>query len=385
MLQIQCVSSRAQVRPGEGLAWLWRAWAGLLLLLCLPAGAAEREVRFDTLSKIRASVPAKAVGDTLDLRLTRAATCILPLAGVRTLRFVCEVEGYLELECTAIPATADKSFRPPQAYTEGTRLVPGVNRCAFDLRRSPHWQSDSLVLLSLEGTGTVRLRDLKADFLEPEADAQRERARAMFWAPLRLGHTTINLLPAVYCDPGRRYSWTLVWGCVTAGVLVLVALLGWLWRPLRGPRTLAYAALGCLLLYQGQWLCRFVPALHLRPLVSEEEKIRDHYFSQELGLLIRAARQHIPAEAKTIVAGQKTDWFGKQALAFNLAPRLCGYRRDRARPGCYRGLSRAYTPPVLQKEADYWISYYGDVPLPGAFTKVYELNPHVYIARRQVK
>jgi hypothetical protein len=112
--------------------------------------------------------------------------------------------------------------------------------------------------------------------------------------------------------------------------------------------------------------------------MSTNDRIRQNYPEPEFGEFAVKTRQLIPLSATVLIAGATGDWFSPQTLAFNLAPRRCAYAPD----GIHRFLGIGGFTSIAADEADYFVSYYGNSDAPAGFTRIYELHPCVYIARR---
>ncbi|MGD0093115.1 MAG: hypothetical protein ABSE73_24650, partial [Planctomycetota bacterium] len=304
------------------------------------------------------------------------AACVLPLPDAQTVEFDCETDGYFRLAWAARPEK-DPNWQPLAHLLPSMLLSKGVTHCVLDLRVCPGWSSATLPQLEFRGCGTVKLRDLAVTRIPAGTDIAAARQWAQFWRPEEIRHTTINFLTPVYWDPVTGTSWTRVWGCAFCVFFVLYILASIFRRSLRRRELLALVCLAWVMGYEAQFLVRFCPMLNKAVFLSTEEKLRRYPLAPGLGELIVEARKTIPVTATVLISVQANEWFAPQALAFNLAPRRCGYtplENDR-----YAGMNRV--TEIARSEAEYFVSYLGTTAVPAGFEKIYAQGASVFIAR----
>lgn len=345
------------------------------VVFCFCAALEAREpIDFQTiLPRIQSSAPGGVVNGGLAFKVEKSLVLILPLPAVQSIEFDAETDGYFTLHWLA-EANAPLS---PNMIPNMT-LLRGTTHCDLDMRICQNWSRESLPRLEIVGAGTLTLKNLAMTRIHPDTDIAATRATAQFWAPERIRGTTINFLTPVYWSSEGGYSWTFVWGCAFAVFFAIYAIVSISQKKLRKPSLVALSCLAWVLIYQLQFVIRFYPMLNKGVLVSNDDKLRNYPLSPGLGQLVVMAKEAIPENAQVIIDAKKDDW-SAQILCFNLAPRRCGYKL--IADDKLAGIMQANTISI--PEATYWVSYFGETPLPKEFEKVYSQSALLFVARRK--
>ncbi len=207
------------------------------------------------------------------------------------------------------------------------------------------------------------------------------RDEALRWAPLRIGHTTINYLGA----PVWQASTDLLLYEVLGGAFLVLAVggaLAWLvvrrrWRP---APFLAAVGVTLTLAGNGLFLARVWPVLALRPLADPATRLRENFhFRPELGALAALAQESIGLDESVGVQTWAEDWFAWETLCFHLAPRPC----VQVVPGASVFKGMPGTDELVADQIDVLVYLDAGVnPLPG-FSRHAALNSNAWVARRR--
>jgi hypothetical protein len=274
---------------------------------------------------------------------------------------------------------ATGSGEPPYRYE---RIPSGPGRLRLNLLETAHWSQRNFPYLLLEGAGHFTITGLRYLPSPPdEASARAALDRAVFFAPLAIGYTTINLLYVPWWSISdrtflyNRLGWAFV---VLSGLVALCYLLlrrGW--RPVK---SVALAALLVTAASDVFFLSKFVPAANLSVRLDPEARIRDNYmYAPKLGALTALARSTLRADERVGVRGLGRDWFAPEVLCFNLAPRRCVTIVPGERE--YTGLSQV--DHLRPEDLDAIVSIDADDPLPPEIAPVAEVSGNAFVARRR--
>jgi hypothetical protein len=236
--------------------------------------------------------------------------------------------------------------------------------------------------LFVEGTGTFVLTGLRArPAPDDPAAVERSRNEALRWAPLRIGHATINFLDASHWIASSDLLVTDLLG----GIFLAAAIGGTLayrawkrrWRP--GP-FVAGAAVAVALAGNAIFAVRAAPAVALAPSLDPALRLaawRD--FAAELGPLAALARGQVgPGESVGVLA-KRSDWFGWETLCFHLAPRRCvQVLPERPEHAGLQGVDR-----LRWEQIDVLLVFHPEAPLPPGWVPVAVLNRNSFVARRR--
>jgi hypothetical protein len=354
-------------------------WAALLLAVAPLPGA--REVPpLAIASQVGATSPMQVTAEGLAFDVDGWVAVFLPLAGAEAIQIDYRAAGNLLLTWGSADGTTTPSPHFPPWHHEP--LPPGTGRRTLELRTTNGWATDRVPYLYVEGTGTFVLTGLRArPAPEDPAAATRSRDDALRWAPIRVAHTTINLIePQVWLASRDLLATDILAGIFLAGALGgTLSFWAWKrrWRP--GP-FVAGAAVATLLLGNVAFAIRIWPALALRPQPDAGARLRENlHFNPELGALAALAREQIRPGERVGVITHKADWFAWESLCFHLAPRPCA----RMMPGSARIEGLQGLNPMRIEDLDVVVSFHGGAALPPGFRPVAALNRNAFLARRR--
>jgi len=365
---------------------LLAATAASLAFAAPPARAEApplREVPVQALAgAAKSNVPLAASGLGLEVPVETASILLLALQGAEELEMEYQASGILLLTFLTVDSSARSlpdHRGPPYRYV---RVPPGRGRLDLDLLSAPHWSRTGIPYLLLEGSGRFTITRLRYRPSPSDRASVREALdRAVFFAPLPIGYTTVNILEPPYWSYAEG---SFLYDRLGAAFLILagILILGYLLARRRSPPApaLALAALAVAapadLLFLGK-LARAAPlSVHLDP----EVRIRENYaYAPKLGALAALARATLRPDDRVAVEGHGPDWFAPEALCFNLAPRRC----VTIRPGEREYLGLAGVDRLRPDEIDAIVSIDADRPLPDGFSKVAEVSDNTYVARRR--
>jgi hypothetical protein len=329
------------------------------------------------------------VGATAPIRLTREGisfdvkewiALVLPLPGTAVLEVDYRVAGIVLLTWGSAEGTTIPVPHSPPWHHEV--LKPGPGRVTLEFRTTPMWEPDRVPLLYFEGTGSVVLTGLRVRQVAGGREAWiRERDDALRWAPIRIGHTTINLLD----PPTWKESENLLLFEVLGVAFLLLAAggaLGWLavrrrWTP---APFLAVAGVALALAGNAVLLVRAWPALALRPRFDTAERLRENFhLDPALGALTALARESIRPGERVGVQAAPSDWVSWETLCFHLAPRPCVQVLPKAI--AYAGLPGVER--LVADQLDVIVYVNAGAPLLPGFSAVASIGPGLYLARRR--
>ena len=354
-------------------------WATMLLAVAPLPGAREFQVR-ELASQIGATSPVRVTPEGMSVEVDGWVALFLPLAGAEILQIDYRSSGHVMLTWSS--GSGDSAPPPQSPPWHRQTLAPGEGRVTLDLRTTPLWSVNRIPVLFLKGTGTVLVTGLRA---RPAAQDPAERTRsldeALRWAPIRVGHTTINWIDSPVWSASRNLLWQDVLG-VAFVLLAVVGALLWRaarrgWRP--GP-AIALAAVAAALAGDLVFAVRAAPALSLLPALDPEARLRRWTaFDPELGPLAALARGAIGPKERVGVLTAPPDWFAWETLCFHLSPRPC----VRVIPGAPELSGLQGVDRLLPDQVDALIFFHGESPLPAGFTPVAVLDRNAFVARRR--
>jgi hypothetical protein len=305
---------------------------------------------------------------------------MLPAGGIEEMELEYRASGQLQL--TYGTTESPEGMKDPQIPWRYLPLPPGPGTVRLDLRTTPGWSPSRKPFLRLAGTGELTLTRGRARPV-PRGTAELKDGvdHAWRWAPVSLGHGTINLLDPPYWKVSEQkllfggLGWIFV-ALATAGAATL-ALVRRRWWP--GP-AVALAAVAVVGLGDGIFWARMLPPLDLRPTVDVEERIRDHYrFDPEVGPLAALARATLPPGDRVGIMVPAGAWFPWETLCFNLAPRRCVVLQAGAEDHAgLQGVDR-----LSLRDLDAIVTFHAGEPLPPGFAPVATLNRNALVARRR--
>jgi len=346
----------------------------LLSLGALSVASLEARSLRELAPQISSSLPySVTTEDELEIAVAGSAFLSLPLPGAVALSFECSTDGVFLLTWMSDQAKGG----PPWRYR---RLDAGTTSVRLDLMETEGWSTSSHPVLRWDGSGRVKIRALRVATASTDAaTAQAALDRARLWMRDSVSHSIINaLLPPVLSSEGPRYLPAFLGGAGLGVFLVLFLARRLRKRPLALEVPLALSALFMVFGYDAYFLVvRFSPMVQA-PLLDREQRIRrNHYFAPEVGELAALAAATLPAGARVGVLASDDDWFGPEALCFNLMPRAC-VRLGATSP--HQGLSGIVR---LETDAiDSIVAFNATTPLPPGFVRVAGINPQAFIARR---
>jgi len=354
-------------------------WAALLLAVAPLPGA--REVPpLAIASQVGATSPMQVTAEGIAFDVDGWVAVFLPLPGAEVIQVDYRATGNLMLTWGSADGTTTPSPHSPPWHHEP--LEPGTGRRTLELRTTAGWAADRVPYLFVEGTGSFVLTGLRARPAPDDAAAvDRSRDEALRWAPIRVAHTTINLIePQVWLASRDLLVTDLLGGIFLAGALG-GTLAFWAWkRRWRPAPFLAGSAVAVALAGNAIFAVRAAPAVALAPSLDPTVRLaawRD--FSPELGPLAALARGQVgPGEAVGVLA-KRSDWFGWETLCFHLAPRRCvQVLPERPEHAGLQGVDR-----LRWEQIDVLLVFHPEVPLPPGWVPVAVLNRNSFVARRR--
>jgi len=332
---------------------------------------------------------AAQIGSTSPLRLTPEGIGVdvdgwvglfLPLTGAEVLQIDYRSAGHVMLTWSS--ASGNSTPVPHSQPWHRQILAPGPGRVTLELRTTPLWSVERVPFLFLEGTGTVIVTGLRV-----RAAAQDPAVRtsafdeALRWAPIRVGHTTINFIDLPVWSASRNILLQDVLGIAFAVIAVAGALGWWVtkrrWRP--GP-AIALAAIAVVAAGNVLFAVRAAPALTLVPSLDTDARLRKWTsFDPELGPLAALARGAIGPTERVGVFAKPSDWFGWETLCFHLAPRPCVQVVSGSTE--YSGLHGV--DRLRPDQIDALIFFHAEAPLPPGFVPSVVLDKNAFVARRR--
>ena len=358
---------------------LGRLWAAMLLAVAPLPGARELPVR-ELAGRIGATSPVRLTTEGWSVDVDGWVALFLPVPGAEIIQIDYRSSGFVMLTWSS--GRGDSAPPPHSPPWHRQTLSPGPGRVTLDLRTTPLWSVDRVPFLFLEGTGTVVVTGLRA---RPAAQDPAERTRsldeALRWAPIRVGHTTVNWIDSPVWGASRNLLLQDALGIAFALLAVAGALL-WraarrAWRP--GP-AIALAAVVAALAGNLVFAVRAAPALSLVPALDAESRLRQWTaFDAELGPLAALARGAIGPKERVGVLTAPPDWFGWETLCFHLAPRPC----VRVLPGAPEFYGLQGVDRLRPDQIDALIFFHGESPLPAGFSPAAVLDRNAFVARRR--
>jgi hypothetical protein len=361
-------------RRDSGRGAFARSGGGLLpvALLALAAGCAgSSHSGFEEL-------PLPPGGTTV--RVDSPKAVVFPLTGIEEMEIEYRASGHLHLTyATADGPEAAGGWQIPWRYLP---LRAGTGTLRLDFRTTQGWLPTRAPFLRIAGTGEFVVTRVRARHSgRNQQESMESLDRAWRWAPVSVGHYSINLLDLSYWEATRgtllfeRLGWVFL--ALVAGGSAAVALFRRRWWP--GP-AVALAAVVTMGLGNVVFLARLVPALDLHPPPGVEERIRDNYrFDAEIGPLAALARATLLPGDRVAVMAPPDAWFQWETLCFNLAPRRCVFLH----PGAEEHTGLQGIDRLALRDVDAIVTFHPGAPLPPGFAPVAILNPNALVARRR--
>ncbi len=351
------------------------------MLLAAAPLPAMREIPIRSIaSQVGTTAPTRLTPEGLAFDVKEWAAVFLPLPGTAVLEVDYRVTGIVLLTWGSAEGTSVPAPHSPPWHHQA--LQPGPGRITLDLRTTSMWTPDRVPFLYFEGTGSVVLTGLRSLSAPASREAwTRDRDEALRWAPIRIGHTTINFL-----DPPawRESDGTLLYEVLGIAFLLLAAGGSVAWLALRRRWVpapfLAVPAVALALAGNLVFLVRAWPALALRPRVDTAERLRENFhLDPALGALAALARESIrPGERVGVQAGAG-DWVSWEAICFHVAPSPCVHVTPRAI--VFEGLPGVER--LVADQLDVVVYANADAPLLPGFSTVASIGPALFVARRR--
>ena len=329
---------------------------------------------------VGATAPTRLTPEGLSFDVMEPVALFLPLPGAEVLELDYRVRGIVLLTWGSADGAFTPSTRAPPWHHEV--LKPGVGRMTLDFRTTRDWGPDAFPFLAFEGTGGVVLTGLRT--LTPQGGREgsiRRRDEAIRFAPLRIGHTTINWIEPSHWSASRDLLLFEVLG-VAFVLLAVGGPLAWLalrrrWIP---APFLAVAGVALALAGNAVFLVRAWPALALRPRTDAGERLRENlHFAPALGALTALARESIGPGERVGVQAKPNDWFAWETVCFHLAPRPC----VRVVPTAIAHEGLPGVERLVTDQLDVVVYLDAGAPLLAGFTSVASVGPGAFVARRR--
>jgi hypothetical protein len=351
----------------------------MLLAVAPLSGAREVSLR-EIAAQIGSTKPLRLTPEGIGVDVDGRVGIFLPLTGAEALQIDFRSAGFVMLTWSS--GSGNTTPAPHAQPWHRQVLAPGPGRVTLELRTTPLWSVDRVPFLFLEGTGTVIVTGLRArSAAQGTAERTRSFDEAQRWAPIRVGHTTINFIDVPFWIASRNVLLLDVLG-VAFALLAVVGALGWWvtkrrWRP--GP-AIALAAIAAVAAGNVVFAVRAAPGLTLVPSLDPDARLRKWTdFDPELGPLAAMARGAIGPEERVGVFARKSDWFGWETLCFHLAPRPC-VQVVSGSPE-YSGLQGV--DRLRPDQIDALVFFHAEAPLPPGFVPSVVLDKNAFVARRR--
>ena len=354
-------------------------WAAMLLAAA-PIPAMQEIPLRAIADQLAATGPTRLTPEGLAFDVQENFAILLPLAGMESLQVDYRATGNLLLSWGS--GEGERIPSPSLAPWHHLVLVPGNGRATLDFRTTPRWSAERVPFLFLQGTGSVVLTGLRARPAPEGREAWIQgRDEALRWAPLRIGHTTINHLdPPTWKASDGVFLFDLLG--IAFVVLALGGSLAWLalrrrWRP---APFLAAAGIAAALAGNVVVLVRAWPALALRPVTDPGARLRENFhMDPELGALAAVARESVRPDERVGIQTKASDWFAWETLCFHLAPRRCV--RVVPEAVSFEGLSGSGR--LTADQLDVVIFLHAGVPLLPGFSPAETVTREAFVARRR--
>ena len=350
----------------------------LLAVAPLP-GASDVSLR-EFAARSGSTSPLRLTPDGIGVDVDGWVGLFLPLTGAEALQI-----DYLSAGFVMLTWSSGRGNSTPMPHSQPWHrqiLAPGPGRVTLELRTTPLWSVDRVPFLFLEGTGTVIVTGLRARTAARDPVARADAFdEALRWAPIRVDHTTINLIDLPAWMASRNLLLQDVLGFAFVG-LAVGGMLAWRatkrrWRA--GP-AIAMAAIATVAAGNVVFAVRAAPALTLVPSLDPDARLRKWTaFDPELGPLAALARGAIGPKERVGVFAKASDWFGWETLCFNLAPRPC-VQVVTGLPE-YSGLHGV--DRLRPDQIDALIFFHAEAPLPPGFVPSAILDKNAFVARRR--
>ena len=353
-------------------------WAAMLLAAAPLPGAREVPLR-EFAAQIGSTSPLRLTSEGIGVDVDGWIGLILPLAGAEALQIDYRSAGFVMLTWSSASGSTVPIPHSPPWHRQ--ILAPGPGRVTLELATTPLWGADRSPFLFLEGTGTVVVTGLRARAAAQDpAERTRSSDEALRWAPIRVGHTTINWIDSPVWIASRKLLLQDALGVAFATLAVGGMLAWWAtkrrWRP--GP-AIALAAIAAVAAGNGVFAVRAAPALTLVPSLDPDARLRKWTaFDPELGPLAALARGVIGPTERVGVLAKEPNWFGWETLCFHLSPRPC-VQVVSGSPE-YSGLHGV--DRLRPDQIDTLVFFHAGAPLPPGFAPFAILDKNAFVARR---